>query len=514
MRVGLTVFGVSCVGKGTLLEFVSRLSGKAIISSDITDTDLENVDLESLVANVTERYQNLDGKVLGKKELAEILAGMTVKKEPVQIEVIRSEGFRPAAKDIEPEFRARDVKVERTSSSVSDFVDYFQDRFARQREILRSYGNGFTGVVGSIENIKQYMDGREIAAVGMVYDKIVTAKGNVMITLEDESGTTKVLFMKPSRKVKDEQNELLDSASKLMKDDVIAVKGKMWNSFIIASRLLWPDIPLHQQAKVEEDVAIALVSDVHVGHKLFMEKQFGKFLEWINGGVDNRKDLAAKIKYMVVAGDLVDGIGIYPEQDKELAIDDIYKQYSVFFDFMESIPDYIEVFIIPGNHDAVQRAEPQPKVGNGFLKDFKRDNVHMMTNPCYLNLHGVKILAYHGTSLDSVIRSVPGCTYGTPTDAMKEILKRRHLSPIYGGNIVVPSKNDALVINEVPDILHMGHIHKNGYDAYHGTLLINSGTWQGRTGYQIKQGHVPSPCLLPVYEAQSGKIDVMDFNGL
>ena len=39
---------------------------------------------------------------------------------------------------------------------------------------------------------------------------------------------------------------------------------------------------------------------------------------------------------------------MYPEQDKELSIDDIYKQYSVFFDFMESVPDYIEVFVMPG----------------------------------------------------------------------------------------------------------------------------------------------------------------------
>ncbi|MDE1855109.1 MAG: DNA-directed DNA polymerase II small subunit [Candidatus Micrarchaeota archaeon] len=503
------------VGKGALLELVSRLSGRVIISSELSDSDFENVDMEALVAEVIERYQSSGSKVLGKKELQEILTDAKAEKNaPVQVEVIRPSDFKPVAKDIDPEFRARDVKIERTSSNVSDFVNYFQDRFTRIREIIRSYGNGFSGIIGSIESIKQYMNGRELAAVGMVYDKVITAKGNIMITLEDESGTVRVLFMRPARRQKDEQNEVFDAASKLVKDDVVAVKGKTWNTFVIASRILWPDVPIHQPNVSDDDVAIAMVSDVHVGHKLFMEKEFGKFLEWINGGVDNRKDLAEKIKYVVVAGDLVDGIGVYPEQDRELAIDDIYKQYSVFFSFLEHIPDYMEVFVIPGNHDAVQRAEPQPKVGNGFMKDFKRENVHMMTNPCYLNLHGVKILAYHGTSLDSVIRSIPGCTYSAPTDAMKEILRRRHLSPIYGGNIVVPSKDDALVINEVPDILHMGHIHKNGYDAYHGTLLVNSGTWQGRTGYQVKQGHVPSPGLLPIYETKSARLSVMDFNGL
>jgi DNA polymerase II small subunit len=502
-------------GKGALLELASRLNGKVMISSELSDSDVENVDIEALIANVVERYRDSASRILGRKELQEIIAGMNEeKKAPVQIEVIRSSDFKPVAKDIEPDFTARDVKVERTSSNVSDFVDYFQDRFARLREIIRSYSNGFGGMIGSIASIKQYMNGRDLAVVGMVYDKVVTAKGNIMVALEDESGTVKVLFMRPNRRRKDEQNAVFDAASKLMKDDVIAVRGKTWNDFVIANRILWPDIPVHQPNVSKEDVAVALVSDVHVGHKLFMEKQFSKFIEWLNGGVDSRRDLAEKIKYVVVAGDLVDGIGIYPEQDRELAIDDIGKQYSLFFEFLENIPDYVEVFAIPGNHDAVQRAEPQPKVSNGLLKDFKRDNVHMMTNPCYLNLHGVKLLVYHGTSLDSVIRSVPGCTYSEPTDAMKEILKRRHLSPIYGGNIVVPSRNDALVINEVPDLLHMGHIHKNGYDAYHGTLLVNSGTWQGRTGYQIKQGHVPSPCMLPVYEAKTSKLSVMDFNEL
>ena len=503
------------MGKGTLLEFVSRLSGRAMVSSDISDSDIENVDTEALIASVVEKYQNSNGRILGRKELQEIISGMKEEKNaPVQVEIIRSNDFKPIAKDIEPEFKARDVRIERTSSNVSDFVDHFQDRFARIREIIKSHGNGFSGMIGSIGSIKQYMGGRELAVVGMIYDKVVTAKGNIMITLEDESGTVKALFMKPARRQKDEQNEIFDAASKLMKDDVVAVKGKTWNAFVIANRILWPDVPIHQPNISEDDIAIAMVSDVHVGHKLFMEKEFSKFLEWINGGVDNRKDLAEKIKYMVIAGDLVDGIGIYPDQDRELAIDDIYKQYSVFFDFLEHVPDYMEVFVIPGNHDAVQRAEPQPKVGNGFLKDFKRENVHMMTNPCYLDLHGVKILAYHGTSLDSVIRGVSGCTYGAPTDAMKEILKRRHLSPVYGGNIVVPSKDDALVINEVPDILHMGHVHKNGYDAYHGTLLVNSGAWQGRTGYQIKQGHVSSPGLLPIYETKSARLSVMDFNGM
>ena len=95
---------------------------------------------------------------------------------------------------------------------------------------------------------------------------------------------------------------------------------------------------------------------------------------------------------------------------------------------------------------------------------------------------------------------------------MTELLRRRHLSPIYGDNPVVPGKQDAMVIDEIPDILHMGHVHKNGYTNYHGTLVVNSGTWQARTPYQAKLGHLPSPAVLPVYEARSMLLSAIDFN--
>ena len=107
--------------------------------------------------------------------------------------------------------------------------------------------------------------------------------------------------------------------------------------------------------------------------------------------------------------------------------------------------------------------------------------------------------------------AIPGMEYSNPGEAMIELLKRRHLSPIYGGNVIVPSKNDGMVINKVPDVIHMGHIHKNGLAEYHGVQLVNSGTWQSRTEYQIKNGLVPSPCELPVFEAKRYAFTTIDF---
>jgi DNA polymerase II small subunit len=106
-----------------------------------------------------------------------------------------------------------------------------------------------------------------------------------------------------------------------------------------------------------------------------------------------------------------------------------------------------------------------------------------------------------------------GLTYSKPEDAMLELLRRRHLSPIYGDNLIVPEEKDYLVIDEEPDVMHMGHVHKNGWMTYRGTMLLNSGTFQDRTDFQVRMGHMPSPGVVPVLEGQTGKLHHISFMG-
>jgi len=59
----------------------------------------------------------------------------------------------------------------------------------------------------------------------------------------------------------------------------------------------------------------------------------------------------------------------------------------------------------------------------------------------------------------------------------------------------------------------LGHVHKNGYfEDYFGTTLINSGTFQAQTGYQVSMGHLPTPCKVPVYSLDTGKLEILDFS--
>ncbi len=496
--------------KDALKELSSTLSkARILLAADVDASLVSDAEINTLVARLVEMHKADAGlSVATKEEIAAIVDQITKEKVPVPVDVKRKAGFTAAASEIDAYYKITNKERLTTGGSIDDFVDHFKNRLEKIRRILEERRIG-ASIVQSISATRSYMSGREVTIVGMVTTKISTKKGNIMVVVEDSTAEIKVMFMNGTSH---QSKDLFESSKRLVNDEVVAIRGKLSNQFLMANEILWPDVPIKEQKTIKGDIAIAFMSDIHVGSKQFMEKNFEKMLKWLNGEAQSREDrIAGKIKYIIMAGDVADGVGIYPDQEYDLAIHDIYLQYKLLFNFISMIPDYIHVFVMPGNHDAVGRAEPQPALGEEFVKDFKLDNVHIVTNPSYINLHGLDVLAYHGTSLDSIIRAIPDLSYAAPEKAMVEVLKRRHLSPVYGGNVIVPSKEDQLVIDKVPDILHMGHIHKNGIAEYHGVRIVNSGTWQDTTGFQQRSGHIPTPCMLPVYEALAGRFTTIKF---
>jgi DNA polymerase II small subunit len=266
---------------------------------------------------------------------------------------------------------------------------------------------------------------------------------------------------------------------------------------------------IRKQKTIPEKLSVAGLTDVHVGSKLFLEKEFNTFLEWINGKCpEKEKEMVGRIKYLLITGDNVDGIGVYPGQEKELQIKNIYDQYDEFCRLVKQIPDYIEVIITPGNHDAVRRADPQPALRDDMIKDLKGyKNIHFTGSPGMAEIEGIKFLLYHGASLHDLISSVGFLDHVHPERAMLELLKKRNLMPMYGkSNPYVPERKDYSIIKDLPDYIFFGDGHHNGYAHYRGTTIINSGTWQARTAFQVKLGHVPTPGVLPIVELDTGNI--------
>jgi len=422
-------------------------------------------------------------------------------KSDLGIKVKRQSKFKPIAKEYSSDIKVlgKDITGKsRTVGGIGDFIDYFRSRYKKLSHMLKKIDPKYPEL--NLVNIKNSV-GERSKIIVMIMSKRETKKKNILLEVEDLTGTFKVVIGQSNVK-------LFELAQKILTDEVISIRGKVLEAFMIAEDIEWPNLPVTRERKYSEnDLAIAYLSDIHFGSNTFMADVFDRFISWINGE-SSPESLASKLKYILIAGDIVDGVGIYPNQEKELLITDVYKQYKLFDDFVSRVPDYIDVIIIPGNHDAVRRGEPSPAIG----KDLISSDVISLGNPSTVEIEGLKHVLYHGTSLDSMISNLSYLSYKKPEKGMEEFLMRRHLSPIYGGNLIIPEKEDYLVLEDEPDVLHVGHIHKNGYGYYRGTVLINSGTFQSQTEFQIKQGHVPTPGMVPVCELKSGHLKTLNFN--
>jgi DNA polymerase II small subunit len=338
----------------------------------------------------------------------------------------------------------------------------------------------------------------------MVMDARTTARGNRVIELEDPTGMVTAIVQKDS--------DVFDLASAIVTDEVLGVTGiSDGNGRIFIKSLLWPDMPNQTQPLENGSGCALLLSDLHVGSKYFMEDAWQGFAGWLNGEVEDPSGLAAQVKYAVIAGDLVDGIGIYPGQEADLAISDIYDQYQAAGKCIQEIRSDIKIIISPGNHDIVRQAEPQPCLPSTVQKFFP-SNVLFVGNPAWITLGGVSVLIYHGRSIDDLVMRIPGLSYAAPEKAMIEMLKRRHLSPIYGSRVsIAPEHEDHYVISRPPAILHSGHVHTVGIARYKGVAVINSGTWQSQTDFQKKMNIQPQPGIVPIIDLASMTIRKLIF---
>lgn len=424
-----------------------------------------------------------------------VAVAITIPPEPTIAASFRRQG-EPAT-DGDADVRIlRDITGRSTcEGTLDDFTRYFRHRFHVLRNLLRSRRE----LAGAQDIAKARKSTREVRIIGMVADVRSTKNGHRILELEDELDRIPVLLPADSAL----------AAEPAVMDEVVGVVGTVNDrGLLIAQSLVRPDIPTRRAFHGAPDhVRAAFMSDIHVGSRTFLEDKWSKVSSWL-GSSD---ELAQSIRYLVVSGDVVDGIGVYPRQDEELVIDDIYGQYEALARMMAVLPDRVTAVMLPGNHDAVRPAEPQPTFPQSIQKLFN-GNVIFAGNPSLLSLEGVRVLAYHGRSMDDLVSAIPGMSYHRPIDAMKAMLRMRHLAPIYGGKTpIAPEAEDHLIIDEIPDIFVTGHVHSVGVESYRGLTLVNSSTWQAQTTYQKMRNIAPMPARLPIVDLATGQAVIREF---
>lgn len=403
------------------------------------------------------------------------------------------------------------------SKKVGDFVLYFNARYKAIEKILgnRIELQGIT----AIKRAAQKAEKEPVSVIGIVKDIKETKNNNLIITVEDMTGEMKVLIQKAKK-------ELYDRARTLTFDEIIGVTGTAGKGIIFAGKIIWPDIPLtHEFKKAPKEEYALFLSDLHVGSKQFLAKSFEKFLKWIRGemGDEKQREMTKKVKYIFIIGDVVDGVSIYPGQENDLEILDIYEQYAACAELLKQIPEHIAIIICPGNHDAMRLAEPQLPIHEDIAGPlYQLKNVSMVSNPAWVTIGqteifpGITVLLYHGYSFDYYIANIDEIRnnggYDRADLVMKFLLQRRHLAPTHASCLYIPfPDNDPLVISKIPDIFATGHLHKTSVSQYRNITLICGSCWQGKTAFQEKMGHNPEPGRVPLVNLQTREVKILRF---
>lgn len=347
----------------------------------------------------------------------------------------------------------------------------------------------------------------EAAVIGMVREVAETARQKLLIlTLEDETGQVRVLIPK----------ELPAAKDTYLPDEVLGVRlfaPKEPGKLPVARSILRPDVPVTRvSARSNRPSKVLFLSDLHIGSKGFLDQAWNELMGFVRGEGPHG-DRAQGLEHVVIAGDLVDGIGIYPHQERDLAIEDILEQYTELGRRLRELPSHLNIVAVPGNHDAVSPAEPQPSLPAELSRPLP-SNVHVVSNPSVFAIEGVVVEAYHGRGFDDLIPMIPKMSYEQPIPVMKRMLAMRHLSPSYGMKTpLAPLARDGLVIDPVPDIFVTGHTHTFGVERWRGVLLLNASTWLAETDYQRMRNIRPVPARATVMDLEKGDVAAVDLLG-
>ncbi len=389
---------------------------------------------------------------------------------------------------------------------VGDFINNFRSRYQQLQRILMQRAD-----LQNLVSISKISSERQnLSIIGILTDKRITKNKNIILTLEDLTGSISAL-------IKFDGKELFEKADEIQLDDVVALKCSGNRDLLFAHEIYFPDAFIHQKARFNEDISIAFLSDIHCGSKKHLSKSFEKLLEWLNSDDENAK----KIRYIFFSGDNVDGVGIFPGQEHLLELKSMKEQYLLLASYLKRIPNYITMFMCPGQHDASRVAEPQPIIDRKYAEPlYHIENLILVTNPALIKLlekeNEFKVLMYHGASIHSFINEIKELrefkAHRCPAKAVKHMLKRRHLAPTHSSSLYIPNADkDPLVISDVPDIVCTGEVHRLDIDSYNNILIITGSCWQAQTDFEEKVGNIPDPAKLPVLNLKTRELKIFDF---
>jgi len=386
-----------------------------------------------------------------------------------------------------------------SAEGVGGYNALFASRFSKLRRIVSDRPE--SRMIKPISGAMSEKSRDDVYVCGLVTERS-SERNIVRLVMEDPTGTMEIIVF---------DEGLKEEARGLLLDQFVVVRAAASrNGGYVARDIILPDVPDRAASRSETEAYAVFLSDLHVGSRYFMEAEFGAFTDWLR----SPDPIARRVRFVLIAGDVVDGVGIYPNQDKELLQPTIESQLAKLDEMLSGIPGGIKVLMITGNHDPGRRALPQPALPEKYNRGmWERENYHLLGNPAMVSLNGVKVLMFHGQSIDDIVKTTPGLSYDRPAAVMRHLIRARHMSPVYGSQTpIAPETDDMMVIDDVPDVFHAGHVHVVDLDVYRGTLLVNSGAWQAQTPFQSSVGVTPTPGVAVILNLKTFKAYSKNFS--
>ena len=313
--------------------------------------------------------------------------------------------------------------------NVGDFVNNFRNRLSFLKNILQERAE-----LDNLISINRISDTNHtnnhngsFSLIVMISEKRTTKNDNILLSVEDITGRINALINK-------NRPEVFEKSKELLLDEVVALKCSGNREMIFINDIIFPDARIIDKKKSKFEEYAAFISDIHVGSDKFLEKNFIKFIKWINGdiGDESQKREALKVKYLFITGDSIDGVGVYPGQESQLIIKDVNEQYKKLSELLLSIRPDVNIILCAGQHDAVRVAEPQPIIGEFYGSSLNLlNNIYLVTNPSLVSIGKdvkFKILMYHGASMHGIINEIDSLrvskAHNSPTSVVKYMLKK------------------------------------------------------------------------------------------
>jgi len=198
-----------------------------------------------------------------------------------------------------------------TAAGVDGYGALFRSRYDKLLRIVseRPEARQLKPISGAANQAKE---GGEVSVGGLVQYK-EAERGRAKLGIEDPSG----VLSAPAY-----GGDLQEAVGGLLQDQFVMAKLGYGPSGMLVKDIIQPDIPARTPRRSGSEAYAILISDLHVGSKYFMENEFREFVSWLS----KPDTVARRTRFLLICGDVVDGVGIYKDQDRELVLQTVEEQ--------------------------------------------------------------------------------------------------------------------------------------------------------------------------------------------